>query len=47
MERNAVSSVPGSVFGASGEGYLIFTVAAPPEIVHEGFKRIFSAEREK
>jgi bifunctional pyridoxal-dependent enzyme with beta-cystathionase and maltose regulon repressor activities len=47
MERIGFSSVPGSVFGTSGKGHIIFTVAAPPDMVQEGFNRIFSTEREK
>ena len=41
LEKISVATVPGSVFGKNGEGYLRLTIAAPREAVIEGFTRLF------
>ncbi len=43
LDECSVAVVPGTVFGAQGEGYIRMTFAASDEHVLEGFKRILQA----
>ena len=40
MERTGVICVPGSAFGAQGEGYVRFALVVPPERMQEAVRRI-------
>jgi aspartate/methionine/tyrosine aminotransferase len=40
LEEASVGLVPGSAFGAQGEGFIRMTIAASDEEVEEGFRRI-------
>jgi len=42
LEEVGVGLVPGSAFGAQGEGFLRMTIAASDEDVEEGFRRIMA-----
>lgn len=42
IEKSDVVAIPGSIFGASFEGWLRCSWVAPPESVREGFQRIAS-----
>lgn len=40
MEKTGVIGVPGSAFGAQGEGYVRFALVVPPERMEEAVRRI-------
>ena len=40
MEKTGVICVPGSAFGAQGEGYVRFALVVPPERMEEAVRRI-------
>ena len=40
MEKTGVIGVPGSAFGAQGEGYVRFALVVPPERMAEAVRRI-------
>lgn len=46
LEEAGVGLVPGSAFGAQGEGFVRMTIAAADEVVEEGFRRILAWAKE-
>ena len=40
LDEEGVGLVPGSAFGAQGEGFVRMTIAASDEDVEEGFRKI-------
>ena len=40
MEKTGVICVPGSAFGAQGEGYVRFALVVPPERMEQAVRRI-------